>query len=189
MNLLDQYLLFRVRSRRDAEAYAKIYDRYVASIYRFVFLKLPSKEQAEDVTSETFLRTWQYLLDQSDVWHVRALLYQVARNLVADFYRKISKEREIPLSVTLFDATTSSLIDRLSDDRRGQTQTEARAEFALVMRSISRLKEDYQDVLLLRYIDGLPFEDIARILNKNVGNVRVLFHRASKALDHLLEKK
>src|SRR5689334_12519885 len=87
-NLVDQYLLFRIRTRRDAGAFASLYDRYVLQIYRFVYLKLPSKEQAEDVTSDTFLKTWEFLLKNNEIRHFRALLYRIARNLVADAYRQ-----------------------------------------------------------------------------------------------------
>jgi RNA polymerase sigma factor (sigma-70 family) len=73
----------------------------------------------------------------------------------------------------------------VSDGESGKRLIEARADLALVLTNVSRLKEDYQDVLLLRLIDGLSFGDIAKITEKSEGNVRVIFHRALKALDRL----
>lgn len=174
--LIDQYHLFRIRTKRDPEAFGRIYDRYVAQIYRFVFLKLPSKEAAQDVTSEAFLRLWQYLLKQNEVANVRALLYRMARNLVADHYRQAEHRLTVPLEqvVTSEDAEPSS---------DNESQIEARADLALILERISRLKEDFRDVLLLRLVDDLPFQDIAVILDKKPGAVRVIFHRAMKALD------
>lgn len=189
MNLVDQYLLFRVRSRGDGEAFAKLYDRYVLQIYRFVYLKLPSKEQAEDVTSETFLKTWEFLLKNKDIRHFRALLYRIARNLVADAYRRKEPVASFEV-VTNHPVFASSYSEGdVSDRQRGKQSIETRADFALLMQTISRLKEDYQDVLTLRLIDGLAFDDIAQVLEKSPGNVRVIFHRAMKALEQLMEAK
>lgn len=185
-HLIDQYLLYRIRTKRDAEAYGRLYDRYVPSIYRFVFLKLPSKEMAEDVSSETFLRCWQYLQQDRRITHIRALLYQIARNLVADYYRRNRPEESLDAVVT-FSASGASSDSKaeLSDRNRGSAVIEARAELALVIERISRLKEDYQDVLQLRLIDGLSFGDISAITEKSAGHVRVIYHRAMKALEQL----
>ena len=189
-NLLDTYLLFRIRARRDPDAYAELYDRYVTSIYRFALLKLPTKEQAEDITSETFLRTWQFLQETKEpVKNIRALLYRIARNLIVDLYRK-DHGRTVPLpSVTFLEDETSTLHVRdLTDGSKGQALIEAQADIALVLDKIARLKTDYQDVLTLRLIDGLGYDDIGTILEKPAGNVRVIYHRAMKALEALLAK-
>lgn len=182
--LFDQYLLFRIRTKRDADAYARLYDRYVVAIYRFVFLKLPTKEIAEDVTSETFLKCWQYVQANHEVRNIRALLYRIARNLVADNYRKIDKTVSLNAAVTNDPAVTSSLLQGdPSDLDRGRAMVEAKADVSLLLTHLSRLKEDYHDVLALRLIDGLGFGDIAQILEKTPGHVRVIYHRALKALD------
>ncbi len=182
--LVDQYLLYRVRALRDAEAYGRLYDRYVSSIYRFVYLKLPTREVAEDVTSETFLRFWQSLLDQKEIANVRAYLYQIARNLVVDYYRKQQNTEALEQSVTFGQDGTSSVNEGQFSDRSRQHQLiEARADLSLVLEKINRLKEDYRDVLTLRLIDGLAFGDIAKVLGKTPGHVRVIYHRAIKALD------
>lgn len=189
-NLLDAYLLFRIRVQHDAEAYAELYDRYVASIYRFVILKVPTKEQAEDITSETFLRGWQFLQEsQEPVKNARALLYRIARNLIADLYRR-DHDRLVALpSVTFLDDETSTTsTTELSDEARGRALIEARADIALILEKIARLKTDYQDVLTLRLIDGLGYTDIAAILDKPAGHVRVIYHRAMKALLALLDQ-
>ncbi len=181
---VDQYLLFRIRSDRDPDAFGRIYDRYVTSIYRFVFLKVPSKEVAEDVTSETFLRTWQFIQSSAEITHIRALLYRIARNLVADHYRR--QEPQTLSSVTNEGDFTSTPVQAdISDTGSGRRLIEARADLALVLENVSQLKEDYQDVLLLRLVDGLSFGDIATVLEKSEGNVRVIFHRALKALDRI----
>ncbi|KAA0206116.1 sigma-70 family RNA polymerase sigma factor [Candidatus Uhrbacteria bacterium] len=184
--LVDRFYVYRIRTHRDAEAFGRLYDRYVTHIYRFVYLKLPSKEAAEDVTSETFLRFWQYALEQTEIRNVRALLYKFARNLVVDHYRK--REPATPLSSVVTESgglTSSDSEGVLSDHNRQRALIEAKADFSLVLEKIGRLKEDYCDVLTLRLVDGLGYQDIALILDKTPGHVRVIYHRAMKALDAL----
>ncbi len=185
--LIDQYLLYRIRAKRDPEAFARLYDHYVTAIYRFVYLKLPSKEAAEDVTSETFLRGWQYIQQAEHIENIRALLYKIARNLIADQYRKQESSREVSVTFSPSETSTNSE-DDISDREAGRFMIEARADIALILQHLSRLKEDFQDVLTLRLIDGLSFQDIGNILGKTSGNVRVMFHRALKALDSVIKK-
>ena len=159
-NLVDRYLLYRIRTRQDSQAFARIYDRYVASIYRFVLLKLPSKEDAEDLTSDTFLKCWRYMQEHRDIKDIRALLYQIARNAVVDWYRERSVSPRT-LAVTFHSAETSSITEEASDTGRSSVVMEARAELALVMGKLERLKDEYRDVMAMRLIDGLPFAIIA----------------------------
>lgn len=177
-NLVDRYLLFRIRTKRDPEAFGRIYDRYVKALYRFCLLKLPSVEDAQDVTAETFTKCWHYLQEQPDIHHVRALLYRIARNLISDHYRKASVS---PVTFDL-DETSTSLQDPTSDRGREKDIIVARVELAVILKHLDRLKEDYRDVVMFRLVDGLTFADIGKILGKQTGNVRVIYHRAVKTL-------
>lgn len=184
--LVDRYLLYRIKKELDAESFARLYDRYVTAIYRFVLLKLPSTQDAEDITSEVFLKTWNYLQEHHEVREIRALLYRIARNAIADWYRLHRNERERTLAVTDLGSDTSTYIEAdITDQGREFDRIEIRAEFALLMGRLEQLKDDYRDVLMLRLIDGLPFNLIAEIMEKTPGSVRVLYHRAKKSLDTL----
>lgn len=180
-SLFESYHVYRVRSAQDEQAFARLYDAYVEAIYRFIYLKLSSKEQAEDMTAEVFLRFWQALRRGQDVRHVRGLLYKIARNLVIDVYRQRSTASE-SVSVTFSETETSSYSESISDRGTGSRGIEAKADVALLLGQIAQLKEDYQDVLTLRLIEDLSFVDIGEILEKETGTVRVLYHRAMKAL-------
>lgn len=189
-NLIDRYLLFRLRTKQDPEAFGKIYDRYVEAIYRFSILKLPSAEDAQDVTSETFTRAWQYVYEHKEITNVRALLYRIARNLIADKYRR--EEPTVPLDSVTFGgpgASTPVQGQEPGDEGRQGRLIEARADLALVVKRLELLKEDYRDVLTLRLVDGLPFDVIAEILEKKPGHVRVIYHRALKAIQYDDERK
>ncbi|MFZ2803642.1 MAG: sigma-70 family RNA polymerase sigma factor [Patescibacteria group bacterium] len=178
-----------MKTKRDPEAFARIYDRHVEAIFRFAYLKLPRKEDAQDVTAETFTKTWQYLNENTEVVHIRALLYRIARNLIADFYRGRKHEPSVEELVTIEGSGASQGseggLPELARLPTSKSQAEPRAELALVFTRLTRLKEDYRDVLMLRLVDDLPFSVIAEILGKTQGNVRVIYHRGIKALNDL----
>jgi RNA polymerase sigma-70 factor (ECF subfamily) len=185
--LIDQYLLYRIRSARDPESFGRLYDRYVSALYRFVFLKVSSREQAEDIVSDTFLRFWEQVQKEGEIRHVRGLLYQIARNLVIDLYRK---REGTPLSyeglVTFPEAEPSTESEALQSDQFRQRRViEAQADLAIIRQKMAQLKEDFQDVLMLRWFDDLSFADIGEVLGKETGAVRVMYHRAKKAFDRL----
>lgn len=185
-NFIDRILIYRIRSKQDPQAFAQLYDKYVAAIYRFILLKVPAKEDAEDITSEVFLKCWNHLQEHRDVQHVRAFLYQIARTTIADWYRAKSTSPDRSFAVTFSSEDTSSIIEaEFSDKGTGKIVIEARAELAIVMGRLERLKDDYRDVLTLRLIDNLSFKLISQVMGKSVGTVRVLYHRAKKALDAL----
>ncbi len=179
--ILDRYLLYRLQTKQDPDAFTQIYDRYITAIYRFVILKVPRKEDAQDISGEVFLRFWHHIQSKKPVKHPRAFLYRIARNLIADFYR--FQEKSVSLEDVTFEGVfTSSIHEDLSQNAE---TIEARGEWALVLKRMDRLKEDYRDVLVLRLIDGLSFADIAEILEKKPGHVRVIYHRALKAIQEL----
>ena len=185
-NLIDSYHTFRLRTKRDPEAFALIYDRHVEAIYRFAALKLPTAEEAQDVTSETFTRAWQMIVEKKQIINIRAMLYRIARNLIADHYRQRHPTESLDQSVTFDPHSASTLAQAETGDKgEGHRLIEARADFALILKQMELLKEDYRDVLLLRLVDDLPFDMIGEILGKSTGSVRVIFHRALKALKEL----
>ena len=68
--------------------FIKAYDDFNDDIFRFVYLKTRNRDTALDLTQETFTKAWEYVDDGKEVGHMRGFLYQIARNLVIDHYRK-----------------------------------------------------------------------------------------------------
>ena len=175
-SLHEKLLLYRVRVKKDPEAFGKIYDAYAPRIYRFVFFKVSSEEEAQDIAAEVFLKAWQYLLDEKgrEVRHLPGLLYGIARNCVIDFYRSRATKETVPL--------TEALGDEIADERRTAEKVDAKLDVELLGRQLRDLKDEYREVLVMRYLDELSIGEIAQALDKTKGNVRVLVHRALGAL-------
>lgn len=177
--LRDKLLLFKVRNRKDPEAFGKIYDAYASRIYRFLYFKVPTVEEAQDLTSETFLRLWQYLQEGKPVKNLGALAYQIARNLAIDFYRARADRATASADVPLEDIA----------DSRGLRAIESQLEIGTILRALRLLKDEYREAIILRYVDELSPAEIATVLGKSNGNVRVIIHRAVESLRMVLKDK
>lgn len=168
--------------RGDADAFGEIYDSYVPRIFRFAFLKIGSRENAEDLTSETFLRFWTYIRKEeieSDT--AEPILYRIARNLIIDSYRK----KEIATQ-DIDDEVANCLKDERSDFAKELMERE---EIREMMEMLKELKDDYREIIILRYVEGFLPEEIAKITGKSKGSVRVLSHRALKSLEKVMKMK
>jgi RNA polymerase sigma-70 factor (ECF subfamily) len=154
--------------------FSKIYDKYIDKIYRFVFLKVNSPEVAEDLTSETFLRGWQTFKIQNSKFRIQnppAFLYQIARNLVVDYYRQKGRAQVVSADYRIIDP-------RINLEEKANLNS----ELEKVRRALANLKDEYQDVIIYRYLDELSVPEIAKVMQKSEGTVRVLLHRALAAL-------
>lgn len=174
--LRERLWLYRIRSRRDPEAYTSIYDQYVAQIYRFILFKVGDDEIAKELAADTFLKTWEYLMEAKPVKSVSGLLYTIARSTIADHYRK--KKLEL---VSFEDAPDIM-------DHRLTGLAEANEEISATLKAIKNLKDEYREALLMKHIDGLSNTEIAMALGKSGGTVRVLIHRATEALKEVMNK-
>lgn len=185
IKIKEKILLFKIRNHQDKEAFGEIYDLYVSAIYRFVFFKINSREQAEDLTSEIFLKIWDYLtLEEKDNFRIedfRPFIYKVARNIVIDYYRKQSKKQEV--------AFTEDNVLPISDQQRNLFgKLYKQSQINDLYKLLSKLKSEYREVLALRYIEEFSIAEISSIISKSKGATRVLLHRALNTLRELYEQ-
>jgi RNA polymerase sigma-70 factor (ECF subfamily) len=143
------------------------YARYVTPIYRFLYSRLGNQEEAEDLTSEVFLKAVRQLEPQRDALSVQAWLYQVARTTLADYWRRRSRVPEAPLGY----------LDVPDADPSGATSTDQvamqRARWLL-----DRLPDRYREVLTLRFLRGYSIKETARELGITENHAKVLQYRA-----------
>lgn len=156
--------------------FSKIYNRYADSIYRFIYIKVSSKETAEDLTSEVFLRVWRIfqIKEKQEIRNPRAFLYTSARNLVIDYYRSESRVQILSIEDNKTD---------IEDTNQQIEKQEVRhSEMQEVQKALAKLRPEHQDVIILKYVDELPTQEVAEIMGKSEGAVRVMLHRAMEQL-------
>ncbi|MFH1744596.1 MAG: RNA polymerase sigma factor [bacterium] len=169
--------------QKDRDAFIKTYDLYLDSIYRFVYFKVSNKEEAEDLTSSVFLKTWDYIQNNniSDYKTLKALLYKVARNLIIDYYRKKNSQSNVGYNAEITE-------DILDQDQDLYNKVETEFDYKIIERKIFELKDEYREVIILKYINELSISEIAEVIGKSNGNVRVLIYRATNALKKIADK-
>ena len=181
LNTIDREkeLLLKVASG-DKEAFGQLYDFYAPKIFRFVRLKVGSQVLAEDLTSESFLRIWEYLKKEGKEIEesFQALLYKIARNLLVDHYKRKSSQE-----ILLGDDFRDFLLKQPAKDEIVLKESAEEIHKAIV-----QIKDEYQNVIIWYYIDELSVPEIAKIMDKSQGAIRVLIHRALKALKARLEE-
>ncbi len=149
----------------------EIFDRYAPQIYRYIYHRLGHQALAEDLTSEVFVR---FLRARVTPDNLAAYLYRCAHNVIVDYIRRNP-------------AFLEPLDERLTAERDDPVQhAEIEAERAHLRRAILRLSPDQQQVIVLRYLEGLSPAEIARVLGKPEGAIKALQHRALASLRRLL---
>jgi len=160
---------------KSQEKFGRIYDDCVEKIYRFVFLRVNSKELAQDLTSETFAKCWENFKNNPDnIKNPRAFLYKTAQNLVIDHYRTKSKTQTI---------STQAVENHLVDPKINIEQKAILAsDMETVRQALSLLNEDYQNAIIWRYLEDMSIKEVSYLLDRSEEATRVLLHRAMKDL-------
>jgi len=148
--------------------FAELYEKYAPDVYRFSLYLSGQRAEAEDITSETFVRAWASA-EPIRTATVRGYLFTIARNLFLQGIRK--KSRQVSLDEDLRDPLASPY-----------TQAEQKAELRAVLAQMQKLPEIDRAALLMRAFDEMPYEEIARSLGISLAAVKVKIHRARLAL-------
>ncbi len=172
----DEQIIKQVKEG-DAEAFGMLYEQYAEVIFRYVYSHLDGRLDAEDLTEEIFLRAWRALpkYDERGL-PFTAFLFRIARNSLIDYYR----QRKIVQSI--------EDVELQSHEAGPEEAVEVRIENGNLRETLARLREDYRNVLIFRFLSGLSPEETAEVMQRSVGAVRVLQHRALSALKDLMER-
>jgi RNA polymerase sigma-70 factor (ECF subfamily) len=173
----DQAILERAK-RFEAQALEEIFDHYSPGIYRYAFRLLGDTELARECMAETFSRFLTVLKRESGPdTYLQAYLYRIAHNWVTDFYRS-----KIPPSLPLDDQARANPVEQ-PEQKFSAEMTNQQLRLALTL-----LTPDQRQVIVLKYLEDWENDAIALSLNKPVGAVKALQHRALEALRRILTR-
>jgi RNA polymerase sigma-70 factor (ECF subfamily) len=162
------------------EQFSQIYDLYIDKIYRFVYLKVDGQETAQDITSKVFIKGWEAFQSQGNsVKNPGAFLYQIARNAVIDHYRGKGRSNVVSVeaSPNLVDPGTSA-----------QDKAILNADIQTIRKSLKKLGKEYQDIIIFHYLEDMPVDDVAQLLGRPAGTIRVMLHRGLKDLRGMVQE-
>lgn len=167
--------------RLEESALSAIYDTYSPALYRYTYRLLGDPQAAEDIVAETFYRLLRALsVGGGPKDHLRAYLYRVAHNLVMDLYRSNQPFTE--------DADLQSL-PLHSENMSPEAETFKDIEGARARQMLWLLTADQRQVIVLKFYEGLTNQEVAASLEKPVGAVKSLQHRALRSLRRIYERE
>ncbi len=156
----------------DASAFGELYERYRDAIYRFCLARTGSSSDAEDLTSDVFVKALQSIDRYQDRGlPFAAFLYRIARNAAIDRSRTLKQ----PLSV-------DGLLTEPASKQNVELEASLAVEKSILLAALTKLKSEHRDVIVMRFIEGYSAAEVAQLLGKTEGAVRTLQHRALERL-------
>lgn len=177
MNQINNTLLKKAR-RLDEAALAEICQDYYERIYRFIYYRVRTKEDAEDLTNEVFIRMVSNIRNQNgnfDAW-----IYTIARNIITDYYRKVEYNRNVPWE----NINEGAILETETID-----WTDKIIEEEILKEKMALLPIPYQDIIAWRFFNEFSFKEISVLSNRSVTAVKTHAHRAVKTLKALMENQ
>lgn len=163
-------------------AFEAILDAYERRVYTFLARMCGNREEAKDLTQETFLKLYKNRQRIDPESNFQSWLFTVAANTARDWFRK-NKEILEPI-----DETLEAKLPETNERHSPYYQAEQRERERLVGEAIDKLRPAYRAIILLFYGQDLNYEEIAESLNLPAGTVKTHLHRAKKELYKILEK-
>jgi RNA polymerase sigma-70 factor, ECF subfamily len=174
----DEASLIKQAVDGDSEAFGVLYVRHMDAIFRYIYYRVGQDVEAEDLTEEVFIRAWEALPTyQIGQFPFTSWLYRIAHNLVIDHHRKRKAEPMPDLELHHSGSTRSN-----------EDQVMQSLDSEMLVEALTHLDPEEQQVVLLRFVEGLSHREVAEAIGKSEGASRIIQHRALAALQKHLSK-
>jgi RNA polymerase sigma-70 factor (ECF subfamily) len=187
----DQDVVLEARDGRQA-AYRELVRRYERPIFSLIYRMVRNREQAEDLSQETFVKALNAIESYRPEYKFSSWIFKIANNVAIDHLRR----RELdtlsldgsPHALTP-EAVQASALQLGDRQETALEEMEAKELGGEIERAIAGLRPEYRSCILLRHVEGRPYEEIATMLDLPLGTVKTYIHRARgelrQALAHL----
>jgi RNA polymerase sigma-70 factor (ECF subfamily) len=160
----------------DTEVISALYEHYHLTIFRYLFYRVGDRQTAEDLTSEVFLRMLRFLSGfHPPSASFSAWLFKIARNLAVDHFRKLGSQIIVPLEDNL---------DMGTDDLDKHMERSLTSD--VLFQALRKLSDEQRDVVVLRFVTGMPIADVAGALDRSEDSIKGLQRRALTSLRTIL---
>lgn len=174
---IDSKILKKIL-KGDQKPLEDLYETYFPEISRFIRFRVKDPGAADDLCGNVFTKTLEYITRENTIENVRAFLYRVARNELALYYRDSKIDLELD--------------NEVEDQAVSEENIEQEIDFAIdwdrVQEVLDALRQDWREIIYLRFIEERSYREIAEITEKSEGAIRVILHRAIQELKRLLEQ-
>jgi RNA polymerase sigma-70 factor, ECF subfamily len=171
--------LVELARKGKTEAFGRIYDVFADRIYRHIYYRTGNIEDAQDLTQEVFAKAWQVLPKyKKTTTPFLGWLFTISHNRVIDYYRTKKDHAYLDNEIDVPDSGISP--EEYAESSFSQHQ---------LRKAILQLPENQQQVIIMTFIEGYGYPEVAAALNKSEGNIRVMVHRALKQMQQILDKE
>jgi RNA polymerase sigma-70 factor (ECF subfamily) len=167
------------RAKTDSEAFGILYECYVNKIYNYIYYRVGNQHDAEDLTARTFHRALNHIeryVNQGAPFS--AWLYRIAHNLVANWHRDQSRRKLISLEDIKLIIQRRDGPDQMAEQREEKDQ---------LLAIIQRLPSERQQLLILKFSQGLSNAEIGQVMGRSEGAIKSLYHRTLLSLREMFE--
>lgn len=159
----------------DSRAFGYIFDAYFTPIYRYIYLRTGNKELTEDLAQTVFLKIYKSINNYQDIGkNPLAYFFTVARNAITDYYKK--------KKAILIDKPLENFISLKNEKLSPLHSIEEKEKKELIKFIIKQLNKNQQEIIILKFIEGLSNKEIAKLIGKKEDAIRQLQCRAIKNL-------
>ncbi len=158
-----------------AAGFGALYDAYAVKIWSHIFMRIRLREEANDLSSQVFFKTWEYVKKGNSITNVKSFLYRTADNAIIDWSRANK-------NVASIDESIEESGNEPAYHERFEEATLAKDQAQGVYEKLALLSEKERSLLLMRFVEEFEIEEIAQILGKSTGAIAVAVHRALKHL-------
>ena len=168
------------QAKTDPEAFGKLYELHVEKIYNYIYYRIGNHHDAEDLTARVFHRALNHIPHYNNKGiPFAAWLYRIAHNLVANWHRDRNRRPVVALE------NLSLSGDKQANPHHAAEQTNERE---LLLAAIKKLPRERQELLTMKFVEGMSNAEIGRVLGRSEGAIKSLYHRTLVSLKELLSE-
>ena len=182
------------RARGSREAFGELYERHVADIYRYVYYRVGSVEDTEDLTARVFARALKHIHNYNDRGlPFMAWLYRIAHNVVANFHRDSRRHPSVPLDEMDLEAGQAGHTytpihgESENDADAADLRIDSERERRRLIDAIRKLPEERQQLVVLKFVQQLQNVEIGQVMGRSEGAIKSLYHRTLAQLRELMQ--
>jgi len=177
VHIPDETIMQHIKEGKIAEM-SVLFERYHLKIYNFFFRLTFNRDISQDLTQNLFYRMIKYRNSYNNEHNVKSWIFQIARNLHADFRNQEKRNCEIILKFNSYSDEVSDKEDSYSEE-----------DYIRLEQAMSNLTPDQKEMIILSRYQGMKYEEISEIMNQSVPAIKVAIHRAIKKLKRIYLNK
>jgi RNA polymerase sigma-70 factor (ECF subfamily) len=162
------------------EQFEKAYTEFSDAIFRYCYMRVRDRELAKELMQESFMKTWEYNIQEKEIANIKAFVYRTAHNLSLNENRKKGR-------TTSLDEMSEGFGFEIAEDNI--TPADVQSDARIATESLKELNVQDATLINLRYVDGLSIREIANITQEQENAVAVRIHRALKKLRKIYTKQ